>query len=310
MIEEKYWHVYYDASTIERSQALLREFCVDTADNITLHVDAYLQPNPSAPVILLTHGEGGYSRLFVRQALALHDRHYSVLVLDQRGSGASTGTRDFSLEQLTQDVLDAAHWARRSFQGPLFLGGANQGGELAYLASTLGAPVIGLICHELLDLTQPQNVLAVSRFASLGKSPAGVALANAAARALMALSPRMRLPLDRLRSFDGLLDERDNGHFEAWQLDPSPARQVTPRYAVSALNTHARLPYEQNALPILVINPLRDRILDPQITRRNFERLGGPKTYAEIDFGHWSLLDAFAQPWSAIVDDWIKSILA
>jgi alpha-beta hydrolase superfamily lysophospholipase len=303
MIAENYWHTYYDAETIERSESLRQEFTFNTAD-ARLHMDAYVRPDPSRPVVLLTHGEGGYSRLFVRPALALYDRGYSVLVLDQRGHGLSSGHGDdFTLVQLTQDVLDASYWARRNFSGPLFLAGANQGGALVYNASTIGAPVIGLICHHLYDYSPLADGLALSRFAGIADMPGGVQLANAAARTLMALSPRLRLPADRLTSFDGLLDERDNGNFEAWQEDPQPPRTVSLRYAYSTISSPPAVPYEDNALPVLVINPTRDRMVDPEITRRNFERLGGRKTYAEIDYGHWSLLEPFAREWSALLDE-------
>ncbi len=310
MILENYWHTYYDAETIERSDNLRQEFNFDTAD-AHLHVDAYLRPDPSRPVVLLTHGEGGYSRMFVRPALALYDRGYSVLVLDQRGHGFSSANEgDFTLAQLTQDILDASYWARRTFSGPLFLGGTNQGGALVYNASTLGAPVMGLICHHLYDYSSAgTDGLSLSRFAGLADMPGGAQLANAAARTLMAISPRMRLSADRLTSFDGLLDERDNGHFEAWMEDPQPARTVSLRYAYSTISSPPAVPYEENARPVLVVNTTRDRMVDPEITRRNFERLGGPKTYAEIDYGHWSLLEPFAQEWAGILDHWMQGVL-
>lgn len=306
---ESYWHTYYDASTIEHCAALRQEFYLSTADQ-SLHVDGYLQADSNAPLILLTHGEGQYSGMFVRAALALHERGISVLVLDQRAHGRSSGRGlDFSLAQLSQDVLDAAHWARRTFSGPIFLGGVGLGSWLAYQASAMGAPVIGLALHELYDLTSPRESLAASRLAGLAALPGGVAFTGAAARALLALSPHMRLRHATLARFEGLLDERDNGNYEAWLEDPNPPRQVSIRYAVSALSAPLALPYEDNALPVLVTNPTRDRMVDPAITRRCFERLGGPKTYQELDFGHWSMLESFARQWSAAVERWMSGVL-
>jgi alpha-beta hydrolase superfamily lysophospholipase len=310
MTQFDYWHCYYDRETVERSDELRQEFRFTPAD-VELHVDAYLQSDPDAPTLLLTHGEGTYARLFVHPALALHARGYSVLVLDQRGHGFSSGARyDFTLAQLAQDVLDAAHWARRMFSGPLFLGGANLGGWLAYQASALGAPVVGLALHQLYDFTAPRDMLAGSRLAPLTGLPGGAQVASAAARALLAVSPRMRLSPDTLARQDALLDERDNGHYEAWQEDPNSPRAVSLRYAISTLAAPPALPYRENALPVLVINPTRDRMIDPEITRRTFENLGGPKTYAEIDYGHWSLLAPFAQEWAGLIDDWLRGLAA
>jgi hypothetical protein len=50
-------------------------------------------------------------------------------------------------------------------------------------------------------------------------------------------------------------------------------------------------------------------MVDPQMTLRNYERLGGPKTYAAVDYGHWSLLEPFAQEWAGIIDPWIQGLL-
>jgi alpha-beta hydrolase superfamily lysophospholipase len=310
MTQDNYWHCYYDRDTVERSNALRQEFYVRPAD-VELHLDAYLQAAPEAPTLLLTHGEGGYARMLVQPALALHARGYSVLVLDLRGHGLSSGAPgDFTLAQLAQDVLDAAHWARRNFSGPLFLGGANLGGWLAYQAAALGAPVVGLALHQLYDFSSPREVLARSRLSGLAGLPGGAQVASAAARALMAVSPRMRLSTGALARLDGLLDERDNGIYEAWQADPNPPRAVSLRYAVSTLATPPALPYAENALPVLVINPTRDTMIDPAITRRSYEQLGGPKSYVEIDYGHWSLRDSFAQEWAGLIDDWLQELSA
>ncbi len=303
MLQGNYWHAYYDAETIERSDRLRQEFFVETADH-QLHVDAYLRPTSDAPVVFLTHGEGGYSRLFVGAALALHGCGISVLVLDQRGHGLSTGpSGDFTLAQLTQDVLDAAHWAHRSFQRPLFLGGIHQGSGLAYRASVLGAPVVGLIFHELYDLSASEDAPDILNL------PGGPYIAGAVARALLAVFPRARLPYDRLVGFDGMLDERDNNSYKVWQRDPNPARSVSARYAASLFSTPMDVPYEANALPALVINPMRDRMIDPHITQRNFKRLGGPKTYARLDYGHWSMTNAFSYQWAGEIALWIRGLV-
>jgi alpha-beta hydrolase superfamily lysophospholipase len=289
---------------------LRQEFCVDTADQ-DLHLEAYLCSDRDAPLLLLTHGEGGYAGMFVRLALALHDCGVSTLVLEQRGHGQSSGReKDFTLGQLAQDVLDAAHWVRRHFQGPLFLGGTNQGSGLVYQASAHGAPVIGLVCHGLYDFSRPQDALAVSRFAGLANMPGGFHVASAAVRTLMALAPARRVAYDSLLAFDGLLDERDNGNFEAWLEDPNPVRQVSLRYAASLFSTPLAMPYEQNALPVLVFNPQRDRMIDPQLTLRNYRRLGGPKTCTDLDYGHWSMTEGFSRTWAEIASGWMQNILS
>jgi len=59
-------------------------------------------------------------------------------------------------------------------------------------------------------------------------------------------------------------------------------------------------------VPVLVINQSLDRMVDANVTRNNYERLGGPKRYLEVPFGHWSSQPEF---WETIVraaDEWFK----
>jgi alpha-beta hydrolase superfamily lysophospholipase len=309
-LKEDFWHAYYEPHLIERSDRLRQNFCID-AGSVRLNMEAYLQPDPAAPVILLNHGEASYARLMIPVVLALYDRGYSVLALDQRGHGLSGGSADdFTLSQLAQDVLDASHWARRMVSGPLFLAGVNQGSGLVYSASGMGAPVVGMILHHLYDFSSPDKVLAASRFSRLARFPGGAQLAGGLARTLMTVSPGMRLSYDSLANFDDYLDARDNGHYETWLEDPSFSRTVSLRYAVSTFSTPPPVPFEHNAQPVLVINPTRDTVFDPAITRRRFDHLSGPKRYAEIDYGHWSLLEDFARDWSHTVDAWVRDTLA
>jgi alpha-beta hydrolase superfamily lysophospholipase len=308
--KNEFWHVYYDDDVIERSKILRQNFMIDAA-SAHINVDAYLQADPNAPVILLNHGEASYARLMVPVALALFDRGYSVLAPDQRGHGFSNGeSEDYTLEHLTQDLLNSAHWSRRMVSGPLIIAGVNQGSGLAYAATGMGAPVIGMILHHLYDFSSLEAILSTSRFSVLASLPGGSHLAGGLARALMAVAPGLRLSYDSLTRFNDYLDERDNGNQEAWMEDPLFSRTISLRHAVSTFSTPPPVPFEENALPALVINPIRDTLFDPEITRRGFERLGGSKTYSEIDFGHWSLGQMFAEEWAQIVDGWVQNLLA
>jgi alpha-beta hydrolase superfamily lysophospholipase len=53
------------------------------------------------------------------------------------------------------------------------------------------------------------------------------------------------------------------------------------------VSTPPAVPFEQNQVPVLVINPTRDKMTDPALTKQNYERLGGPKHYVEIPYGHF-----------------------
>lgn len=48
---------------------------------------------------------------------------------------------------------------------------------------------------------------------------------------------------------------------------------------------------------------------DPAIMRRNYERLGGPKRYHEVPWGHWSSQPPFWQASAEAADDWFGAYL-
>lgn len=103
-----------------------------------------------------------------------------------------------------------------------------------------------------------------------------------------------------------MVDERDLGFYELWSEDPLPLRRVSLRYLQSVGSSPPAIRFEDNHLPILVINPTRDRMTPPAITEQNFRRLSGPAEYAPIDFGHWSVSASFAREWAGTVDGWLR----
>ncbi len=308
MNDRDYWKRYYDNDTVRRSEALRSEHRVPSGD-VSLHVDVYRQPDDTAPLILVNHGGGGYCRIFVHVALRLFERGYTVVLPDQRGQGYSEGDRgDFVAGDFVANVIDAAHWCRAEFPRArsFAMAGGSVGGALTYAAGAAGAPVDALICHNLYDFGTARDALAVSRLAFLNRIPGAARIATAILRFTARLFPRLRIPFHWLGSFETMVDERDSGFFETWREDPAPIRRVTLRYIASMSATPPAVPFADNRIPVLVLNPVRDRMTHPAVTRRNFERLGGPKQYAELPFGHWSLSPAFADEWCELVDKFLR----
>lgn len=108
------------------------------------------------------------------------------------------------------------------------------------------------------------------------------------ARALAAMLPQLRIPYRAIADFSEMLDERDiaQGAYEIWKDDPLAL--------VSLMDTPAAISLRANLqVAVLVIDPSRDQMVCPEITRGCYKRLGGPKAYREIPFGHFSLQDEF-----------------
>jgi hypothetical protein len=147
--------------------------------------------------------------------------------------------------------------------------------------------------------------LRISRLSGLTRFPR-LAAALAVGFKLLAPLGWLRLPFVWFGAFDHLMDDRDRTFQAAWDADPIPPRFVTLRSLASALWTPPAIPFEQNAVPTLVFNQTQDRMVDPAVTLRNYNRLSGPKRYLELPFGHWSNQPGF---WESIVqacDGWFQ----
>ncbi|MCU0500043.1 MAG: lysophospholipase [Anaerolineae bacterium] len=301
-----YWRIYHDQNTLAWGDTHCRTHTL-LSTGVRLHLDLYEQADRSAPVMIFNHGGGGYSRLFIPIAHALYERGYTVILPDQRGQGLSEGDRgDFTIGQHVENIVDVAQWARKTYDGPLYMGGGSLGGGLTYYAAAAGAPVDALILHNLYDFGPGGDGLALSRLAPLSQIPGFAALSRIMSTIAARLLPGLKIPYRWLGVFERMVDERAVGFYEQWRADPYPIQAVSLRYLHSLMTTPPAIPFERNRLRVLVINQKRDRMVRPEVTRRNYERLGGDKHYVEIDYGHWAMGAAFVSEWTAIVDGFLR----
>lgn len=301
-----YWQIYHAQDLLRRADTLRSTDSI-LSTSVRLNIDIYPQTDKDAPAFLFNHGGGGYSRLFIPIALGLYDLGYTVVLPDQRGQGLSDGDRgDYTVTQLTQNIVDAARWARGQFKGNLFMGGASVGGGLTYYAAASGAPVDAMILHNLFDFGNTSDGLALSRTAALSAIPGVAPLTRLSVGLIKTLAPSLKLPYHWFGVFEKMVDERAVGFYDQWKDDPYPTRSVSIRFLDSTLTTPPAIPLEQNTIPALVINQTRDRMVSPSVTKRNYERLGGDKQYIEIDYGHWAIGDTFVNEWVTLVDRFLR----
>ncbi len=304
-----YWQIYYDKKIAEQSNALREEIEI-TSTGEKIHIELYANPNPKAPIVIFNHGAAGYCRLFVPLALSLYQCGYTVVLPDQRSQGLSGGRRgDYSISECVQNIVDVAYWAKQRFSTPLFMAGGSVGGALTYYAAAAGAPANAIACLNLFDFSNGSDGISISRLAFLARYPAVVKTFKGVMALLKPLHG-VRIPFNWMGAFDKLMDERDRKFQFQWDADPVPPRLVSLRSLASNLTTAPAIPFEQNQIPILVINQSRDKMVDVNITKRNYERLSGPKRYLEVPFGHWSSQPEF---WETIVqscDEWFRQYLS
>jgi len=301
-----YWRLYYDQATLKKADALCQTYAIRST-GVTLHLDVFPHPDPRAPVCIFNHGGGGYSRMFWGAALILLERGYTVILPNQKGQGLSGGRRgDYSVAECTQNIIDVARWAKTRFNTSIYMAGASLGGGLTYYAASAGAPVKAIACVNLFDYSNIIDGLGVSRLAWMTKI---TWLPRMVGKLLPLLSPFawLRIPFKWFGVMEKIIDKRNPVFQALWDADPFPNRLVSIRALLSLSITPPAVPFEENTKPVLVINQTLDEMTDPSVTRRNYERMGGPKDYLEIPFGHWSNDPDF---WRMIVnasDQWFKA---
>lgn len=301
-----YWRIYHDDRILAWAEAHRRQHQL-LSTGVRINLDLYEQADRSAPVLIFNHGGGGYSRLFIPIAQALYQRGYTVILPDQRGQGLSEGDRgDFTVTQHVTNIVDAAHWVRSEYQGPIYMGGGSLGGGLTYYAAAAGAPVEALILHNLYDFSPGGDGLALSRLAPLARIPGFATLSGLNTTLAARVLPGLKIPYRWLGVFERMVDERAVGFYQQWSADPYPIKAVSLRYIHSLMTTPPAIPLEQSPFRALVINQTRDRMVQPEVTRRNYARLGGDKHYVEIDYGHWAMGSAFVAEWTTIVDQFLR----
>lgn len=307
-MESEYWRIYFGQQIVERSNKIREEHTIQST-GVNIHIDVYPHPNPNAPIVIFNHGTAGYCRLFVPLALSFYDRGYTVVLPDQKGQGFSSGKRgDYTISECVQNIVDVAHWSKNRFNSALFIAGGSVGGALSYYAVSAGAPAHAVSCLDLLDFGNGVDGLKISRLAFLARYALVVAVIKAGAVALKPIH-WLRIPAKWVGAFEKLMDERDTAFQQQWDADPVPSRLLSLRSLASNMTSSPAIPFEQNKTPVLVINQSLDKMIDPTITRKNFERLTGPKQYLEVPFGHWSGQPQFLNTIVKASDEWFQKHL-
>jgi acylglycerol lipase len=217
------------------------------ADGTKLLVRRWASPGPAWASVLIVHGiaehSGRYELVGNRFAAAGLD----VQAYDQRGYGASAGTRAYvdRWDQQLNDLAERLRIVRSDAAGrPVVLYGHSLGGLIA-----LG--------YVLTDRAKP-DILVLSAPAIEGNVPDWK---RTVARIMSRIAPRTRIP----NAFDGALLSRDRDVAERYLTDPLNEHVTTARFGAEVLAEQARVQASLTrlALPTLVIHGADDALVPP-----------------------------------------------
>lgn len=302
--KRNYWHNYYSQEQIDLAETIREEHTI-TSTGVDIHIDVYPQSNSKDEnTVIFNHGSMVYGRMFTHLALDVHALGYNVIVADQRGQGLSGGKRgDYTVSHCVQNIVDVCNWAKERYPQSLFMSGGSIGGAYSYYAAVAGAPVKAIGIVNLINFGNPYDSIAISRFAWQIHIPLLPQWNQILFPALTRLIGWVKLPIKLIGKFEVVLseEESDGDFIQIWNEDPNCTRWVTYRYVASNFRNPPAIPFEQNKIPILVMNQEADRMISPKVTERNYQALGNEKKYVLLEnFEHWSTHPDF---WRIIVEE-------
>jgi alpha-beta hydrolase superfamily lysophospholipase len=207
--------------------------------------------------VYLSHGIGEHVGRYLHVARALVAQGISLIGLDLRGHGLSSGPRGHtpSVDQLLDDLQRLI--AARPGQGAHFLYGHSNGGALA-LSLGMRAPN-GL-----------SGVVATGAWLGLRFKPAAPKLLMA--RLFNALYPRFTLA----SGLEVAALSRDAKVVAAYQADPLVHDRISARWGTEILDLGPKLIAQAPSfsLPLLMMHGADDRLTDPQAAGEFFRRAG------------------------------------
>lgn len=245
------------------AQSTPRDVVIPSADGTALRGWHWARPDPRG-VLVIAHGFGEHGGGYRHVAEALgRALEIECVALDFRGHGRSPGRRGVvrRYADLIADVRAALEWSARERPGlPCFLLGHSNGGLLALLLAMTtpeGArsPAGLIVSNPAIQIVTPipRSKLALGRF--LLYCAPGVTLAGKLDVALMTSDPLIQ----RERGSDTLRHSRISaplffGMADSGLLVARDAAKITR--------------------PILMILGGSDPVIDPEFSRRVFERMG------------------------------------
>ena len=241
-----------------------------------LHVEVHEAEDADATVVF-SPGIGGHARFYTPFLAALRRAGLNAVGVDRPGHGLSTGRRGDAPMDRSIDALElVVRWARQRYGHPVALAGSSLGGITTWYALTREPDIACAVCHNIshpslrIDRKAEFVVPAMKRLARIARH-APVRIKDFADFGAVADDPAI------LAYMEGEDDRLWN-----WTL--------TARTGASFFEFEPQLPWEQVTTPTLVLVGENDRMVDPDYTRRAFDRAHPPSAELQVIPGKGHML--------------------
>jgi alpha-beta hydrolase superfamily lysophospholipase len=279
------------------TQSPPRDLSIPTADGLTLKGWHWTRPGPGPRgVVVIAHGFGEHGGCYGHVAEALGPAlDVDFVAPDQRGHGRSPGRRGVvrTYEDLVEDLQATLRWVAGERPGvPLFLLGHSNGGLVALRAAIAGgADLAGLI------LSNPSLKIATG--------VPGYKLAIG--QLLLRLAPGVTLS----GQIDADQMTRDPDMQRAHHTDALRHNRISAPLYFGMADGGAVVIDRAEAIrhPVLMLLGGSDPVIDPETTRRFFERLASPDKTLHLypAMLHEPLNELGRQHVFADVESWLRA---
>ena len=231
-------------------------------DRVIIPYREWWRPEARA-VLLYLHGQGDHSGPFTAMGDLLHEMGFNLYAHDHRGFGLSREPRGHirSYEHFIDDTMTMLDHARRENPGlPIFLLGLSMGGHLALRsACRAGRDVAGTI--------------ALSPGFKLRTAPPWSLVLKTAVSAIVWPSRYVTRVTETV-----VQTTRNQTHLDRAQQDEHWVSEFTGRFYLETVLSIKRARRElcRIAAPVLIMQAGEDYLIDPEESRRFFERVGHP----------------------------------
>lgn len=266
-----------------------------------INIEVYRGGDVMSPTLVFSHGIAGYARLLLPFIMPLVKKGYNIIAPDLEGFGYNNRRKgDFCWDEHMANLHDTVAFARKEFQGPVYLGGGSMGGPLAFATDARFNCADGLVCWCLWDFADRTFIEETGTFGKMTFHLLPIL------KYLSLLFGSIAFKTTRFVSYHSLTEDPV---FNAMLMkDPHAGKSITLRGALSLLiESKPDIEHAEYKKPILVCNPEKDEMTKPIYTKIVFEKLQTKhKEYAGFEVAHFPLDHETYIHWGDCVDRFLK----
>lgn len=247
-----------------------------------INLEVYKNADLTKPTIVFSHGIAGYARVLLPFLMPLFEEGYNVVAPDLEGFGYNKRVKgDFTWDIHLENLKDTVDYARKLFQGKIYLGGASMGGPLAYATDARFNCADGLICWCLFDFADNEFIEQTSTTKKL--TPYLLPFIKLASKII----GKTRCKTTNFVSYRDLTDCREFN--ELLKSDPQAGIKISLRGATSLVTqSKPDISHSKYDKPVLVCQPDEDKMTPSYYTKKTFQKLKSKeKKYVNFQGAHF-----------------------